>query len=64
MQETAENIEENLVIKKIGDDGFWEMNKEAIVDAIKKYEIRVEIGSSSMDSIEDRRDDTIAKFNM
>ena len=40
------------------------MNKEAMRDAIKKYEIKVEIGSSSFDSVEDRRDDAVAKFNM
>lgn len=64
LQETVENIEENIVIKKIWDNGFREINKEALKDAIKKYEINVEIGSSSFDSIEDRRDDAIAKFNM
>lgn len=64
LQETVENIEENIVIKKIWDSWFWEINKEALKDAIKKYEITVEIWSSSFDSIEDRRDDAIAKFNM
>jgi hypothetical protein len=43
------------------DDGFWEINKELIVDALKKYEIKIEAGSSSYDSIENRRDDAIAK---
>ncbi len=64
LQETVENIDENIVIKKMWDSGFWEINKEALKDAIKKYEIKVEIWSSSLDSIEDRRDDAVAKFNM
>lgn len=64
LEETVDNIEENLVIKKIGDSWFREINKEALKEAIKKYEIKVEIGSSSFDSIEDRRDEATAKFNM
>lgn len=64
LDETVENIDENIVIKKLWDSWFREMNKEAMRDAIKKYEIKVEIGSSSFDSVEDRRDDAVAKFNM
>jgi hypothetical protein len=64
LNETFENMEDNIVIKKTEDEGYWQINKELLKNAIKKYEIRVEIGSSSYDSIEDRRDDAIAKWNI
>jgi hypothetical protein len=43
LNETFENMDENIVIKKNGDQGFWEINKELLANAIQKYEIRVEI---------------------
>lgn len=42
LQTTAENIENNIIIKKIDEDGFWDINKEAILNAIDKYDIRIE----------------------
>lgn len=64
LNETYENMEENIVIKKQGDEWYWEINKELLRNAIQKYEIRVEIGSSSYETIEDRREDAIAKYNL
>jgi len=64
LNETFENMEDNIVIKKNGDEWYWEINKELLKNAIQKYEIRVEIGSSSYDNIEDRREDAIAKYNL
>lgn len=64
LQATYENLENNIVIDKIDEDWFREINKELIKDAIKKYEIKIETGSSAYDNIEDRRDDAIAKYNL
>ena len=43
---------------------FREINKEAIADAVEKYEIVIEAGSSSYDSQESRRNDAIAQRNI
>lgn len=63
LQETFENMEDNIVFKKMGADGYWDMNKEALRDAIRRYSIKVEAGSSAYDYIEDRRDQEIALYN-
>jgi hypothetical protein len=64
LTEIWENASENITIKQIWDDWFWEINQEALLDALNKYEIKVEAGSSSFDTIEERRNDSIAKWNI
>lgn len=64
LQEIAENTEENLTIKQLDDEWFWNINKEAIIDAMDKYEIKIEAWTSSYDTLENRRDDAIAKRNI
>jgi hypothetical protein len=64
LQETYDNMDDNIVIKKSGEEWFWEINKEALKDAIQRFEIKVEAGSTSFETIESRRDDAIAKFNI
>lgn len=64
LTEIAENTDENITIKQMDDEWYREINKEAIVDSLNKYEITVETGSSSYDTLENRRDDAIAKWNM
>ena len=64
LQEIAENSEENITIKQMWDSGFREIHKSAMMDALSKYEINIEAWSSSFDSIENRRDDAIAKGNI
>lgn len=64
LQIVYESADENIVIKKLDDDWFWEINKEAFRDAMRRYEFKVEAGSSSFDSIEQRREDAIAKMNI
>lgn len=59
-----ENMDDNLVIKKTGEDGYWEINKELLKDAVEKYHIRVETNSSAFDDIESRREDAIARWNI
>jgi len=46
------------------EDTFREINKEALRDAVDKYEIKIEAGSSSFDSEEARRNDAIAQWNI
>ena len=64
LQETAENMTSNIVIKKIDDEWYWELNKELFRDALNRYSIKVEAWSSSFDSIEKRRSEAIAKWNI
>lgn len=64
LQWTVDNIEENIVIKKIDETWFLEINKEALKDAINRYEIRIEAWSSSFDESEDRRNEAIAVKNI
>lgn len=64
LNEIAESIDENITIKQMDDTGYREINKELIKNALDKFEIKIEAGSSSYDSIENRRDDAIAKGNI
>lgn len=64
LQIVYESSDENIVIKKLDDQGFWEINKEAFRDAMRRYEFKVESWSSSFDSVEQRREDALAKFNI
>jgi len=64
LEETFENMEDNIVIKKLDDSGFWEINKELLRDAFTRYSIKVEVNSSSFDDIESRQEASIGFFNM
>lgn len=64
IQEAFENMEDNIVLKKLGAEEYWEMNKEVLRNAVTRYTIKVEVGSSSFDDIENRRRDSMAFFNM
>lgn len=59
-----ENMDNNIVIKKLQDEGFWQVNKEVFRDVLRRYAIRVEVGSSSFDTEEQRREDAIARWNL
>lgn len=63
LEATFENMEDNIVIKKLGDEWFWEINKELLRDAFTRYSIKVEVNSSSFDDVESRREDSIGFFN-
>jgi len=63
LETTFENMEDNIVIKKLGDEWFWEINKELLRDAFSRYSIKIEANSSSLDDIERRREDSIGFFN-
>ena len=64
IQEAFENMEDNIALKKMGADEYWELNKELLRAAVQRYTIRVEVASSSFDDIENRRRDAMAFFNM
>lgn len=64
LQEAYDNMEWNIRVKKKDWSGFWEVNKEAFKNALSKYDIRIEAWSSSFDSVEQRRDDAIARMNL
>jgi hypothetical protein len=59
-----DNLENNICIGKIWEEWFWQINKEAFRNAMDKYIIKVEANSSSYDSIENRRNDSLAKWNI
>lgn len=65
LQSEFDNATENIKIKnRSEEDTFREINKEALKDAVDKYEIRIEAGSSSFDSEEARRNDALAQWNI
>jgi|GEM_PF-2140377 len=64
LQATFENVKDNLIFKKQGSEEYWEVNKEALKNAIQKYNIKIETNSSSFDYMEDRRSDAIAFANV
>lgn len=64
LQSSFENIGMNIVFKKTDTEDYWEMNKEALRNAVKKYAIKIESNSTSYDYMEDRRAENIAFFNM
>lgn len=65
LQVTFDNsLEENIIIKQLDGEWFWVMHKEALRDAVNKYEIKVEAWSSSADSEETRREDRMARWNI
>lgn len=63
LEATFENMDKNIVIKKLWDEWFWEINKELLRDAITRYSIKVEANSSSFTDLDARREDAIAFFN-
>jgi hypothetical protein len=64
LQCTFENLDDNVIIKKLDDEWFWNMNKEIMRDAIRRYAIKIEAWSSTFDSQEQRRADAIAQWNI
>lgn len=64
IQAAFENMEDNIVLKKLGAEEYWDMHKEVLRNAVTRYTIKVEVGSSSFDDIENRRRDAMAFFNM
>lgn len=64
LQVQYENMEDNIRVPKRDWTWFREINKEALGNALSKYTIKVETGSSSYDSIDRKREDAIAKMNL
>ena len=64
LESTYENMESNIVIKKQGTTEFWEVNKELLRDAFNRYDIKIEVNSSSFDDVADRRDEAMALMNI
>lgn len=64
LQEAFENMTDNIVLKKLGADEYWEMNREVLRDAVTRYTIQVEVGSSTYNDIENRRADAMAFWNV
>lgn len=64
LQEAFDNMEDNIMVKKMGEEDFWEMNKELLRDAVTRYTIKVEVNSSSFNDLENRREDAMAWFNI
>lgn len=63
LQEAFENMDDNIILKKIGAESWWDLNKKTLEDAVTKYSIKVETGSSTYDDIENRRKDAMAWWN-
>jgi hypothetical protein len=59
-----DNIKGNVVIKKSDDTGFWEVNKEMFRNAIERFDIQIEIDSSSLEGPANRSQQAIALMNI
>ena len=66
LQETFENLSDtdNIILENEGSEEFFIVNRALLKNAVQNYDIRVETGSTSFDSLEDRRQDAIAKYNL
>lgn len=64
LQKTFEKAENNIVIKKLDDEWYREINKEAMRDAFRRYEIKIEPWSTSYDTQEQKRANAIAQWNI
>jgi hypothetical protein len=64
LQETFENMEDNIALKKLGAEEYWEINKEVLRDAVRRYSVKVEVGSSTYDDIVNRRQDAMSFWNV
>lgn len=62
LQVEYEMMDENKKVKT--EDWYWEMNKEALKNATKKYEIDIQAWSSSYNSEENKRNDALALRNL
>lgn len=58
------NLDKDIILKKVNDNEFIKMNTEAIKNALERYEIKVEANSSAFDDLENRRADAIAIKNL
>jgi len=66
LQFEFDNMEEDTlsVKKKDAENEYRQIHKEALKDAVEKYEINIEAGSSTYDSEEARRNDALAQWNI
>lgn len=64
LQVASEEMDGVITIKKKNWEWFYKIHKELLKDAVKKYNIKVEVWSTSWDSIQAKRDDAITKANM
>lgn len=64
LQAAYDNMDWNIKVPKKDWTGDREVNKEAFKNALSKYNIRIEAWSSSFDSVEQRRNDSLAQFNL
>lgn len=62
LQMEFDNMDANIKVK--ADKGYREINKEALRDAVERYEIKIQSGSSSYDSWEAKRNDALAMRNI
>ena len=61
---TYDNLDDNAVIQNSEDGSFREINKEAMRDATRRYDISIEVGSTSFDSMEEKRNNVLAQSNI
>jgi len=59
-----ENLDDDKIVAAMGEDEFMEIDKRVLEQAPLRYSIRCEVGSSSFDSIENRREDVLAKLTV
>lgn len=60
----AENASEDIIISRLGEDKFKWAKPAMFDDAPLRYSIRVEVGSSSFDTAETRREEALALWTI
>jgi len=60
----AENAKEDIIIARLGEQRFKWAKPEVFEDAPLRYAIRVEVGSSSFDTVESRREEALAQWTV
>lgn len=64
LQTEYDNLTENIRVIKKDKSWYREINKEALKDATNRYDITIEVWSSSSDYQDERRNDAIAQRNI
>ena len=59
-----DNLDDDKIIAALGLEDMLKIDRRVFEDAISRYNIRCEVGSSSFDSIENRREDVLAKLTV
>lgn len=64
LEAVADNFEDDVIIQQMGEDKTMWAKPEIFKDAYLRYNIGIELGSSSFDSVENRREENLALWTL